>query len=313
MASQKQKAEIFKALHHAPTGFLMPNAWDPGSAVVLAQEGFPALGTTSAGIAFSLGKCDFQLPDPSLGLTRGVMFQCIRRIVEAVPLPVNGDLENGYGHRPETVAETVRLAIEAGLAGGNIEDHDPRLPDGLYDENLAAERIWAAREAIEHSGTTFVLNAKIDAYSLSLPDPLKISLRRARLFRDAGADCIYPCGVSDMESVRILVQEAGAPVNVVVGWGGARFNIDALLEAGVTRISVGGSLARAALGFVRAAAREMRDQGTMDFATEQIGQGELNEMFARAQDANTGDGRRETADGRREIGSFGNRKGVPGG
>jgi len=285
MASQKQKAEIFKALHHSPTGFLMPNAWDPGSAIVLAQEGFPALGTTSAGIAFSLGKCDFQVPDPTLGITRGPMFQCIRQIVDAVPLPVNGDLENGYGDRPETVAETVRLAIEAGLAGGNIEDHDPRLPDGLYDEQLATERIRAAREAIDHSGTAFVLNAKIDAYSLSLPDALKTSLRRAQLFREAGADCVYPCGVSDMDAVRILVREAGAPVNVVVGWGGARFNIDELLEAGVTRISVGGSLARATLGFVRAAAREMRDQGTMDFAAEQIGQGELNEMFARARES----------------------------
>ena len=142
MASQRQKAEIFKALHHAPTGFLMPNAWDPGSAIVLAQEGFPALGTTSAGIAFSHGKCDFQVPDPSLGLTRGLMFQCIRQIVNAVPLPVNGDLENGYGDRPETVAETVRLAIEAGLAGGNIEDHDPRLPDGLYDEPVAVKQGW---------------------------------------------------------------------------------------------------------------------------------------------------------------------------
>jgi len=292
MASQKQKAEIFKALHHSPTGFLMPNAWDPGSAIVLAQEGFPALGTTSAGIAFSLGKCDFQVPDPRLGLNRGAMFQCIRPIVEAVPLPVNGDLENGYGDRPETVAETIRLAIEAGLAGGNIEDHDPRMPDGLYDEQLATERIRAAREAIDHSGTAFVLNAKIDAYSLSLADSLRTSIRRAQLYLDEGADCVYPCGVSDMESVRILVRETGAPVNIVVGWGGARFNLAELLDAGVTRISVGGSIARAALGFVRTAARELRDRGTIEYTAEQIGQGELNAMFARARDANTGDGRR---------------------
>ncbi len=287
MATQRQKAETFKALHQSGGGFVMPNAWDPGSAIVLAQEGFPALGTTSAGIAFSLGKCDFQVPDPRLGLNRGAMFQCIRPIVDAVPLPVNGDLENGYGDRPETVAETVRLAIEAGLAGGNIEDHDPRLHDGLYEEGLAAERIRAARETIDASGTSFVLNAKIDAYSLSLPDSLRTSIRRAQLFRDAGADCVYPCGVGDMESVRILVREAGAPVNIVVGWGGARFNLAELLDAGVTRISVGGSIARAALGFVRTAARELRDLGTMEFAAEQIGQGELNEMFAKAQDEKT--------------------------
>ena len=287
MATQRQKAETFKALHQSGGGFVMPNAWDPGSAIVLAQEGFPALGTTSAGIAFSLGKCDFQVPDPRLGLSRGAMFQCIRPIVEAVPLPVNGDLENGYGDRPETVAETVRLAIEAGLAGGNIEDHDPRLRDGLYDERLAAERIRAARQAINASGTSFVLNAKIDAYSLSLPDSLRLSIRRAQLFREAGADCVYPCGVSDLESVRILVREAAAPVNIVVGWGGAHFNIAELLDAGVTRISVGGSIARAALGFVRTAARELRDRGTIEFAAAQIGQGELNAMFARARDEKT--------------------------
>ena len=285
MTTQRQKAETFKALHHSGRGFVMPNAWDPGSAIVLAQEGFPALGTTSAGIAFSLGKCDFQVPDPRFGLNRGAMFQFIRPIVEAVPLPVNGDLENGYGDRPETVAETVRLAIEAGLAGGNIEDHDPRLHDGLYEEGLAAERVRVARETIDASGTSFVLNAKIDAYSLSLPDSLRTSIRRAQLYRDAGADCVYPCGVSDMESVRILIRETGAPVNIVVGWGGARFNLAELLDAGVTRISVGGSIARAALGFVRTAARELRDRGTIEFAAEQIGQGELNAMFARAQES----------------------------
>ena len=152
-------------------------------------------------------------------------------------------------------------------------------------EGLAAERVRVARETIDASGTSFVLNAKIDAYSLSLPDSLRTSIRRAQLYRDAGADCVYPCGVSDMESVRILIRETGAPVNIVVGWGGARFNLAELLDAGVTRISVGGSIARAALGFVRTAARELRDRGTIEFAAEQIGQGELNAMFARAQES----------------------------
>src|SRR5512146_2649248 len=187
METQREKAETFMAMHAAPRGFLMPNVWDAGSAVVWGDEGFVALGTTSAGIAFSIGKPDYDVRDPRLAVSREEMLDRIRQIVDAVPVPVNGDLEDGYGDRPEDVAETVRLAIDAGLAGGNIEDNDPRA-EGLYDEGLATDRIRAARAAIDASGSAFVLTARIDAY-LQSPhdrDALETCIRRAKLYREAG-------------------------------------------------------------------------------------------------------------------------------
>jgi 2-methylisocitrate lyase-like PEP mutase family enzyme len=282
MANQRHKADAFKRLHTSPGGFVMPNAWDAGSAMLLAEAGFAALGTTSAGIAFSLGRPDFDVPDAGQAVTREEMFERIRQIVDAVALPVNGDLEDGYGDRPEAVAETVRMAIEAGLAGGNIEDHNPRGRAELYDEELAVDRIRAAREAIDAGSNSFVLNAKIDALILAPHDGLKTSIRRANRFREAGADCVFPCGVSDLESVRTLVRETDGPLNLVLGWGTARLNAATLIDAGITRISLGGSIARSALGFVRACARELHERGTIDFAAHQMGQGELNALFARA-------------------------------
>ncbi|HEX6536959.1 MAG TPA: isocitrate lyase/phosphoenolpyruvate mutase family protein [Gemmatimonadaceae bacterium] len=282
MPTQREKAEAFMALHTAPRGFLMPNVWDAGSAIVLAEEGFQALGTTSAGIAFSLGKPDYDVRDARLTVGRDEMLGRIRQIVDAVPVPVSGDLEDGYGASPEAVAETVRLAIEAGLAGGNVEDNDPRA-EGLYDEGLAVERICAAREAIDASGSTFVLTARTDAF-LQSPhdrDRLKTCIRRASLFREEGADCIYPCGVGELESIETLVRELDAPINIVTGWGDVRVPVPELLDAGVARISVGGSLARSALGYLRSCARELGERGTVGFLADQIGHGELNAMFAR--------------------------------
>lgn len=281
MTNQSDKALSFKAMHQSGRGFVLPNAWDAGSAILLAEEGFPAIGTTSAGIAFALGKLDFEMPHARLALTREEMLRRIREIVEAVPMPVNGDLEDGYGESPEAVAETVRLAIAAGLAGGNIEDHDPRAKGGLYDEGFAADRIRAARAAIDACGNAFVLNAKIDAFTLAPEDALGTSIRRANLFREAGADCVYPCGAGDLATVRTLVREIDGPVNIVIGWGGASLSASSLLNAGVARISLGGSIARSALGFVRRCARELRERGTIDFAAGQIAQGELNALFAR--------------------------------
>jgi 2-methylisocitrate lyase-like PEP mutase family enzyme len=281
MENQRQKAQAFKAMHALSHGFVMPNAWDAGSALVIANEGFAAIGTTSAGIAFSLGRPDFDVPDPSLSVTRDEMLQRARQIVEAVPLPVNGDLEDGYGAEPEDVAETVALAIEAGLAGGNIEDHNPRGQGGLYDEQRAIERIRAARAVIDSSENAFVLNAKIDAFTVSPRDALKTTVRRGNLFREAGADCVYPCGAPDIDTVRMLVREIDAPVNIAIGWAGAKWSVSDLFEAGVVRVSVGGSIARSALGFVRSCAQELRDRGTSSYADSQIPQGELNNLFAR--------------------------------
>lgn len=282
MEGQRQKAERFRAMHMEPRGFLMPNAWDAGSAVVLAAEGFAVLGTTSAGIAFSLARPDFDVGDARLAVPRDAMLARIRQIVEAVPVPVNGDLEDGYGAQPEEVAATVRLAIAAGLAGGNIEDHDPRGPGVLFDEALAVERIRAARAAVEQGDDTFVVNAKTDALALTAGDGLHTSIRRGNLFLEAGADCVFPCGAGDLATVATLVREIDGPVNVVLGWGDSRLSVAALLDTGVARVSVGGSIARAALGFVRACGRELHERGTADYAQQQIPQRALNALFGAA-------------------------------
>jgi len=285
MSQSDSRAAAFAALHRAHAGFVMPNAWDAGSAVVLADAGFAAIATTSAGIAFALGKPDYQVSDARLAVSRDEMFERMREIARAVALPVNADLEAGFGDAPERVAETVRLAIEAGFAGGNIEDKRPGGP--LYDELLAAERIAAARAAIDAAGSSFVLTARTDAFQSRGPDALAHVIARANRFRQAGADCLFAPGPSDLETVRTLVREIAAPLNVVMGLGSAEGNARELLAAGVQRISLGGSIARSALGFVRRCAQELRDAGSVTFAAAQIPQPELNALFERARVASS--------------------------
>ena len=275
--TQADAAAAFLALHRTKPGFILPNAWDAGSAILLAAQGFPAIATTSGGIAFSLGKPDYHMGDPRLGVSREEMFARIRQIVAAARVPVSADLEAGYGDAPEAVADTIRLAIETGLAGGNIEDRVPGEPR-LYDEELAVARIRAARAAIAAKGTGFVLNARTDAL-LMMPDGLATAIRRANLYREAGADCVFVPGPADLGAVRTLLQEIASPLNVVAGLGNAVLAPKALLAAGVQRVTTGASIARAALNFVRAAAIELRQHGTIGYAAQQIPQGELNALF----------------------------------
>ena len=284
-AETTRRAAAFRRLHEGGAGFVMPNAWDAGSAIVLVEAGFPAIATTSAGIAFSLGRADHAVPHGATPVSRSQMLERVRQIAEAVDVPVNGDLEAGYGERPETVAETIRLAIDAGLAGGNIEDH---AGGSLYDESLAVERIAAAREAIDAGGTAFVLTARTDGQLLRQPAPLADSIRRANRYRQAGADCLYVPGVTDLATIASLVSEIDGPLNVVMGLGSGALTVAALRSAGVVRISLGGSIARAALGYVRQSARELLERGTLTFAGIQIPQGELNALFAGRERAATG-------------------------
>jgi 2-methylisocitrate lyase-like PEP mutase family enzyme len=264
----------FRELHAGQ--FVMPNAWDAGSAVLLVAAGFPAIATTSAGIAFSMAKGDHTLPDGAPAVSREAMFERIGEITAVSAVPVNGDLEDGYGATPERVAETIGLARQAGLAGGNIEDFDGR---ELYDADLAVERIVAAREA---AGPDFVLTARTDGQLLRTPADLDDSIDRANRFRAAGADCLYVPGVNDLGAIRLLVQEIDGPLNVVIGLGTSGLTVAELQAAGVTRISLGGSIARAALGFVRRSAEELATKGTITFAQDQIPQAALNQLFGRA-------------------------------
>jgi 2-methylisocitrate lyase-like PEP mutase family enzyme len=275
MNTTLQLGKQFRGLHAESQAFLMPNAWDAGSACLLAASGFQCLATTSAGIAYSLGQ-----PDYEGRVSQSQMMERIHQIASAVALPVSADLEAGYGAAPEDVAETVRLAIQAGVVGGNIEDlsGDPHTP--LFDLELAMDRIRAARDAAERTGIPFTLTARTDCYLVNVPSPFTEAVRRANHFREMGADCLFIPGVKDAETIAALVREIDGPLNVVMGLTGSAFTVAQLNNLGVRRISIGGSLARSALGLVRRAAQEMREHGSFTFAEQQIPDAELCDFFA---------------------------------
>jgi 2-methylisocitrate lyase-like PEP mutase family enzyme len=274
MTRQQDAARAFRAMH--ATGFILPNAWDAGSAKILAAEGFQAIGTTSAGIAFSLGKQDYQVSDARLAVSRDEMFTRMAEIVAAVAVPVSGDLEAGFGDAPDAVAGTVRQAIEIGLAGGNIEDQNPAT-GVLYDEALAVERIAAARAA---GGSRFVLNARTDVLFGSAPDALATTIRRANRYLAAGADCVFTPGARDLATIATLAREIAGPVNIVIGLVGPIGDARAVIAAGARRVSVGGTIARSVMAFVRQCARELHAHGTIGFSAGQIAQDDLNRLFA---------------------------------
>lgn len=275
MDTQIQRGERFRALHTGPSTFLMPNAWDPGSACILADSGFQCLATTSAGIAYSLGQ-----PDVEGRVCRSQMMECIHRITAAIQLPVSADLEAGFGAAPEDVAETIRLAIQAGVVGGNIEDLCGTLRTPLFDIDLAGERIRAARESADRSGVPFTLTARTDCYLAGVPSPFPETVRRLNRFREMGADCLFVPGIRDAETIAALVREVDGPITVVMGLTGSAFTVSQLGNLGVKRISIGGSLARSALGLVRRAAQEMLQHGSFGFAEQQIPDAELCNFFA---------------------------------
>jgi len=273
------KGRRFRDLHRRDRAFIMPNAWNAGSARMLSLAGFEAIATTSAGICFERG-----LPDYEDRLPRDVMLARCAEIAAAVDLPVSGDLEAGYGDSPEAVAETIRLSVAAGMVGGSIEDHraDPAVP--LYDIELATERIRAAREAADRSGIAYTLTARAECYLVGHPDPFDESVRRLNRYREAGADCLYAPGVKDAATIAALVDAVDGPVNVVMGLAGAALSADELSALGVRRISIGGSLARTTFAAIRDAAREMAESGTFSFAEKAISDRELTSIFAGFED-----------------------------
>lgn len=267
MASS-EKAAALLALH-VGSGFVIPNAWDAGSARILEQVGFPAIATTSAGIAWSLG-----IPDGGR-LDRDTMLDHIAHIAAAVDVPVTADLEAGYGDTPGEVGATVAQAAALGAVGANIED---AADGGLFGIEEAAERIAAARAAAP-SGT-FVLNARTDTYfAKTSDDPFGETIERATRYLDAGADCIFVPGVVEADTIRRLADAIPAPLNIVAGLANA---IDAptLFSLGVTRISLGGSLARAMMTGLERAGRELLDAGTLSFLNGAISYADLQQRFA---------------------------------
>jgi 2-methylisocitrate lyase-like PEP mutase family enzyme len=266
-ASAGEKAAALLALHDGP-GFVLANAWDAGSARILEQVGFAAIATTSAGIAWSCG-----VPDGG-AIDRDTMLAHIGQIVAAVDVPVTADLEAGYGETADEVGRTVALAVEIGVVGANLED---AATDGLFGVDEAADRIAAARAAAPRG--TFVLNARTDTYFGGTGgDVFAETIERATRYVAAGADCIFVPGVVDVDTIRRLAAEIPAPLNIVAGLANT---IDAptLFSLGVTRVSLGGSLARAALSTLERAGRELLDSGTLGFLDGAIGYADLQRRF----------------------------------
>jgi 2-methylisocitrate lyase-like PEP mutase family enzyme len=270
MATQKEKAEVFKALHEREGAFLIPNPWDIGSARLLAGLGFEALATTSVGFANSLGRLDGQVArEEALG-------HC-RDLCAATDLPVSADLENCFADDPEKAAETITLAARAGLAGGSIEDYSGLPANPIYDFGLAVERVHAAAEAARALDFPFTLTARAENLLRGRPD-LDDTIRRLQAFEAAGADVLYAPALTTLAEVRLVTGALSKPVNVL-GPPLKGVTVAQLADAGVKRISLGGALARAALTALLRAGTEMRGQGSFDWASGLASGADVNQLL----------------------------------
>lgn len=269
--SQSDKGLLFRDLHHQDSAFIIPNPWDVGSARLLEALGFKALATTSAGFAFSKGR-----PDNST--SRDEMMEHLSDLVDATDLPLSADLENGFGDTPEFAAETIRIAAAAGVVGGSIEDTNLRMSDPVYEIAHAADRVRAAAEAARSLPFAFMLTARAENYIVGRPD-LADTIKRLQAYQEAGADVLFAPGLKTLEDIKAVVSSVDRPVNVLMGFPGLFITAQELSEAGVKRISVGGSLARAALGAFLRAARELRDQGTFGYGNQAASMKEITDLL----------------------------------
>jgi 2-methylisocitrate lyase-like PEP mutase family enzyme len=269
--TQREKAAHFRALHDGPGAFVIPNPWDAGSARLLAGLGFQALATSSAASAAALGRRDG-------GLTREEALAHSRLIVNATDLPVSADLEKGFDDAPEVVAETIRLAAEAGLVGCTVEDTTGNPDSPLFDFSLAVERIAAAAQASRALQFPFMLTAR--AHNLLFPNPsLDETIRRLQAFEMAGADVLFAPGLPDVAAVRSVCAAVSKPVNFMVGIKGKSFSVSELAAAGVRRISLATSLYRAAMTGLLDAAYAVKDKGQFDFLDHSVTTAELNRIM----------------------------------
>jgi 2-methylisocitrate lyase-like PEP mutase family enzyme len=271
--TREQKYEAFKALHERAGAFVIPNPWNAGTAKILTALGFEALATTSAGYAFSLGR-----QDSAADLDRDGLLENAKSIVEATHLPVSADLQDGFGPSPETCAATIRLASSIGLAGGSIEDATGDPDNPIYDLQLSVERVAAAAEMAQSHH--FLLTARAENFLYDRPN-LDDTIQRLQSFAEAGADVLYAPGLPNLKAIREVCNSVSKPVNVLAGLQGTAFSVEELAAAGVKRISVGGSFARAALGAFVRAAREVKDKGTFTYATEAISHTEATNYMAK--------------------------------
>jgi 2-methylisocitrate lyase-like PEP mutase family enzyme len=275
MPTQAEKAAVFQDLHERPEPFVIGNPWDAGTARILAGLGFSALSTTSAGLAFTLGR-----RDGTAAISRDEALANARLIVEATTLPVAADLENGYGHAPEDAAATIRLAAEtAGLVGGSIEDASGNPDKPIYDFDHSVERIAAAVEAAQALHFPFMLVARAENYLHGRRD-LDDTIRRLQAYEAAGASVLYAPGITQPEDIRTVCVSVSKPVNTLMGIKGApQLTVKELGALGVRRISLGSGFCRAAFTAFYRAAREVADHGTFTFNEDTFYMSELMDLF----------------------------------
>jgi 2-methylisocitrate lyase-like PEP mutase family enzyme len=266
--SQLDKANRFRALHAAPGAFVIGNAWDAGSARILAGVGFVALATSSGAAAGMLGRRDGMI-------TRDESLAHARAVVEATDLPVSADLEKGFGDAPEAAAETIRRAGAIGLVGGSIEDATGDRQKPLFDAGLATERVAAAVEAARGLSIPFTLTARAENFLRGNPD-LADTIRRLQAFEAAGADVLMAPGLPDIAAVRTVCAALSKPFNFMAGIKGKSFSVPELAEAGVKRVSLATSLYRAAMTGLLNAAREVKERGTLGYVDTTMATPELN-------------------------------------
>jgi 2-methylisocitrate lyase-like PEP mutase family enzyme len=278
MSSQLEKGAHFARSHIDAGIIVLPNAWDAGSAIMMAEAGFRAIATTSAGIAFTMG-----LPDGQF-VSRQAMLDNVAQIAAAVPLPVTADLEAGYGPSAEDVAVTVRGALRAGVVGCNIEDAtgDPGKP--LLDIELACDRIRAGTEVARQANQPFVLNARTDPYLVRRgadAENFAEAVQRANAYREAGAQCLFVPGPMDAATITRLVREIDGPLNVLGARGGSAsaLSVADLERLGVKRVSIGGSLSAAVLAFVKQTMQVLRTSGTFDYAPAAMSNASINALM----------------------------------
>lgn len=272
----REQAERLRQLHTSGPLLVLPNAWDAASACVFADAGFPALATTSAGIAFSYGYPDGER------ISRMDMLAAVARIARRVAVPVTADMEAGFGRAPDAVADTVRGVLAAGAVGMNLEDFTEA--DGLLDLALAVQRVQAARAAADAADVPLVLNARTDAFNApTVPADRRLAeaVRRGNAYRAAGADCVFVPFVADRGTIEQLVRDIAAPLNILGSPGGGP-SLKELAALGVRRVTFGSAPMRATLGLVRRMTREWKDKGTYGTLDAYgIPFAELQELFGR--------------------------------
>lgn len=273
-ANQAKAADAFRHAHHGPRLLLLPNAWDSLSARQFEAAGFEAIATTSGGVAWALGFADGEHAPWS------ELVAATHRIVRTVRVPVTADIESGYGATPAQVAANVTEILAAGVVGFNIEDGTSRSDEPVRPVDDAVARIRAAREAADAAGIPAVINARVDLYIKNVGDPAKRfeeTVRRGKAYLAAGADCIYPFGLTDMETIARLVKALDAPVNIVARAGTCQ--AADLERIGVARVSIASSAMLAVASLIKTIAQELHDRGRFDLLTHAVNRPEVQALF----------------------------------